>query len=185
MPDPAEQLATQLANIEASSGMTVDDFFAAVSATGLDKHGKILAFLKSDHGLTHGNANLIAHLVRERMAGGPATGDALVDAQYQKGKAALRPIYERLAELALACGDDVTKVAQKTGVSFRRSKQFALVQAPSAKRVQLSLNLDATPPGGRVEPTTGMCNHRVNITAIDDVDDDVADWIRSAYLRAQ
>jgi len=185
MPDPASQAATQLKNIESSTGMTVDDFFAAVATVGLEKHGKIVAFLKSDHGLTHGNANLIAHVVSERMAGGPPTDEALIDAQYVKGKAALRPIYERLAELALECGADVTKVAQKTGVSFRRSKQFALIQAPSTKRVLLSLNLDATPPGGRVEPTTGMCTHKANITHIDQIDDDVAAWINAAYMRAK
>jgi len=182
--DPPAQVATQLRNIESSTGLTVDDFFSLVAVAGLEKHGKIVAFLKSDHGLTHGNANLIAHVVRERMAGGPSTDETLIDAQYAKGKAALRPIYERLAELAVECGPDVTKVAQKTGVSFRRSKQFALIQAPSSKRVQLSLNLDNTPPGGRVEPTTGMCTHRANITHIDEIDDDVAAWISDAYRAA-
>lgn len=184
MADPNEQVATQLSNITSSTGLTVDDFFAVVTAAGLDKHGKIVAFLKADHGLTHGNANLIAHVVRERMTGGPSTAEALIDAQYLKGKAALRPIYERLAELASQCGPDVTKVAQKTGVSFRRSKQFALIQAPSSKRIQLGLNLDATPPGGRVEPMTGMCTHKAHITHIDQIDEDVAAWIDAAYRRA-
>ena len=177
MADPTKQASTQVQNIEAATGMTVADFVTVVSAEGLDKHGKIVAFLKSDHGLTHGNANLIAQLVREQMAGGSPSDEVLIDTQYANGKATLRPIYERLTELALQCGTDVTKVAQKTGVSFRRSKQFALVQAPSAKRVQLSLNLDTTPPG--------MCTHKTNITTIDEVDADVAGWIQAAYLRAK
>lgn len=185
MPNPDDQVATQLANIEAASGLTVDDFAVSVRATGLEKHGEIVAFLKSDHSLTHGNANLISHLVRQQMAGGAPTDDELLDAQYSKGKSVLRPIYEKLAELAVSCGPDVTMVIQKTGVSFRRSKQFALVQAPSSKRVQLGLNLDTTPSGGRVESTSGMCSHRANITEIDQVDDEVAEWITAAYLRAE
>ena len=184
MADPKDQVATQLANIEAASGMTVDDFAAVVKAAGHEKHGKIVAFLKADHGLTHGNANLISHLVREKMAGGAPSDQDLLDAQYAKGKAALRPIYEQLADLANGCGADVEMVIQKTGVSFRRAKQFALVQAPSSKRIQLGLNLDDTPSGGRVEATTGMCTHKANITDIDQVDDEVADWIKTAYERA-
>lgn len=69
-------------------------------------------------------------------------------------------------------------------MTFRRSKQFVLVQAPSAKRVQLSLNLDATPPGGRVESTTGMCTHNADITDLGEIDDEVEAWIKAAYLRA-
>lgn len=185
MADPAEQAATQLANIEADTGMTVAQFTDIVTTAGLEKHGAIVSHLKTEHGLTHGNANLMAHTVRERLAGGPPSADALLDAQYTKGKAALRPIYDRLAELALARGDDVQMVVQKTGVSFRRSKQFALVQAPSAKRIQLGLNLDDTPAGNRVKPMSGMCTHTADITSLEDVDDEVEGWLAAAYERAK
>jgi hypothetical protein len=78
----------------------------------------------------------------------------------------------------------VEQVVQKTGVSFRRRKQFLLVQAPSSKRVQLGLNLDETPADGRVTETSGMCTHRVDVATPDEVDDAVAAWIRSAYQSA-
>ncbi len=184
MADPKAQTATQLRNIQKSTGMTVADFTAAVRAAGLDKHGKIVAFLKSTHGLTHGNANLIAHTVRERLAGGPAPAEELLDAQYKGAKAALRPIYHELAAIAEGLGDDVSKVIQKTGVSFRRKKQFALVQAPSSKRVQLGLNLDDTPDDERIVAAKGMCTHKVVITSSAAIDDDIAAWIRAAYDRA-
>ena len=41
---------------------------------------------------------------------------------------------------------DVEVAPKKTGVSLRRAKQFALVEAPSAKRIQLGLDLGASPP---------------------------------------
>ncbi|NOX24477.1 MAG: DUF4287 domain-containing protein [Actinobacteria bacterium] len=184
MPDPKQQTATQLANIQESSGRTVADYTAIVRKSGLEKHGQIVALFKSDFGLTHGNANLMAHAVREALAGGTPSPSELLSAQYSGAKEALIPIYDQLAALAEGLGDDVEKVVQKTGVSFRRKKQFALVQAPSAKRIQLGLNLDTTPSDGRVVEMNGMCTHKMNITDLAGVDDAVAGWIRQAYDRA-
>ncbi len=184
MTDPTAQAATQIRNIEESTGRTVAQFTAAIRAAGLEKHGKIVAHFKSEFGLTHGNANLMAHTVREAMEGGPPPADDLLDAQYTGPKAALRPVYDDLADLAGGLGGDVEMVIQKTGVSFRRAKQFALVQCPSAKRVQLSLNLADTPDDPRVVERSGMCSHKVDLTAVDEVDDDVAAWLRDAYQQA-
>jgi len=182
MTDP--QRETQMANIEAATGMTLADFAEDIRKTGLQKHGQIVSYLKDEHGLTHGNANLMAHVVREQMAGGPTPAEALLNAQYEGGKAHLRPIYETLEKIAGSRGDDVAQVIQKTGVSFRRRKQFALIQAPSSKRVQLGLNLPTTPADERVREVSGMCTHRVDLTDPTEVDDDVTAWITSAYEAA-
>ena len=93
MPDPVAATETQLRNIEAATGMSVAAFAAAVAERGIEGHAKILAFLKTEYGLSHGNANAVALRVRERAAGGPASPDALLDAQYAGAKAALRPVY--------------------------------------------------------------------------------------------
>jgi hypothetical protein len=69
-------------------------------------------------------------------------------------------------------------------VSFRRSKQFALVEAPSSKRVQLGLNLDGAPSDPRVKEACGMCTHRMDITDVSDVDAAVASVLEDAYRRA-
>lgn len=184
MTDPASQSDTQLRNIESSTGVSLADFTAAVRQAGLERHGQIMDFLKSRYGLSHGNANLVALRVRDEMAGGaPEPGD-LLDAQYGGARAGLRPIYDALATIAQGLGDDVQKVVQKSGVSFRRAKQFALVQAPSTKRVQLGLNLGATFDDPRVEPMSGMCTHRVQLMDAAAVDADVAGWIKAAYERA-
>jgi hypothetical protein len=185
MPDPVAATETQLRNVEAATGMSVAAFAAAVAAQGIDGHAKIVAFLKSEYGLSHGNANAVALRVRELAAGGPATSDALLDAQYADGKAALRPVYERLAATAAGLGPDAEIVVQKTGVAFRRRKQFAAVQAASAKRVALGLNLGAAPDDPRVIPTPGaMCAFRVDLPDAGAVDADVERWLREAYDRA-
>ena len=164
--------------------MGVADFARKVDEAGLEKHGQIVSFLKTDLGLTHGNANLIAHLVREARAGGPAAEEDLLAAQYSGGKAHLKDIFEKLSTIALGLGDDVERVVLKTGVSFRRRKQFALVEAPSSKRIQLGLNLDGTPDDPRVEEAGGMCTHRMDITDVSEVDASVASVLEQAYRRA-
>jgi len=186
MPDPKAQAATQLANILASTGGTVASHAAEVKDAGLSKHREILNHFKATLGLTYGNANLLAHTVREALAGGPASETDLFDAQYANKKAPLRPIGEALIELGRSLGDDVSVVIQKTAVSLRRKKQFAVVKAPSSKRVELGLNLDKTadPPHARVTATKGMCSHKSNLTALDQVDADVRAWMRAAYERA-
>jgi hypothetical protein len=78
---------TQLRNIEESSGKKLDEFVELVRAAAVEKHGQIVSYLKDEHGLTHGNANLIALLVRDELAGGaPAPVDQL-SAQYSGANA--------------------------------------------------------------------------------------------------
>lgn len=181
MPTPEEATATQVRNIEASTGRTVADWAGAVSAAGLDRHGEIVSWLKADHGLSHGNANALAHAVRAHGAGAAPAPDDLLAAQYARGKAELRPICDLVIETAKALGDDVTVVVQKSAVSLRRGKQFAMIEAPSAARVRLGYNLRGAEPTGRVTATSGMCTHAVDLHAVADVDDEVLAWLRSSY----
>ena len=182
--DPRAQAEAQLRRIEEALGKTAADVAVEVGRNGIERHSEVVAFLKSTHGLTHGNANLLAQVVRERLAGGPMTPEDLLAAQYSGSKAALLPTYHALSSVAESVGPDVMKVVQKTGVSFRRKKQFALIQAPSAKRIRLGLNLDATPEDPRVVATSGMCSHGVDTASPDEVDADVAAWVKASYDRA-
>ena len=182
--DPKAQAEAQLRRIEESLGRTAADVADEIGRQGLERHSEVVAYLKTTLGLTHGNANLLAQVVRERLAGGPMTPDDQLAAQYSGSKAALLPTYHALSSVAEGVGADVMKVVQKTGVSFRRKKQFALIQAPSAKRIRLGLNLGATPDDPRVVETSGMCTHAVDLATPDEVDADVAAWLRASYERA-
>jgi hypothetical protein len=169
-------------NLEEKTGRSMPEWITVVEGAGLAKHGEIVAWLKAEHGLTHGFANGIAGAFTSR--GGSEAPDDLVAAQYAGAKAPLRPIYERVVSAATALGDDVEVVPKKTGVSLRRSKQFALVEAPSAKRVQLGLQLPGDPTTDRLLSGNAMCSHRVVITGVDEVDDELLGWLRAAYERA-
>lgn len=183
VPNPAEQTATQLANIERDTGITVDAWSAAVDQTGLTRHGEVVAWLKQ-RGLTHGNANALAHAVRARQEGAVANPALLLDAQYARGKAGLRPIHDEIVRLGRRLGDDVEVVVQKTAVSLRRARQFAMIEARSAKVVRLGFNRRGADASRRVQATSGMCSHYVDLGSPEDIDDEVTSWLAEAYRAA-
>lgn len=174
---------TMIGNVPAKTGRALEEWFSVLDASGIDTHGKALSFLKAEHGVSHGFANLIVTLHRSRGAE-PASNTDLIDAQYAGAKAALRSILDRILVEISGFGDDVEVAPKKTGVSLRRLKQFALVEVPSAKRVQLGLNLRGVAPTHRLLAAGGMCTHRVDIAAEADVDTELVGWLREAYEQA-
>lgn len=182
MLDLDEAVRNQMRNIESKSGRSMDEWAALVRSSGRVRHGEILAWLKSEHGLTHGNANLIA-LTALRGPNAPV-GDALVDAIYSGPKATLRPLHDRVVELARGLGGDVQLAPKQTYVALRRSKQFGTVGPASGGRLEIGLNLRGQEPTGRLEPATGMCTHRIRLTGPAELDDEVVGWLREAYERA-
>ncbi|WP_353950447.1 DUF4287 domain-containing protein [Knoellia sp. S7-12] len=171
---------TMIDNLPPKTGRSLEQWFTVLDDAGLAKHGEAMALLKTEHGVSHGFANLVVLLHRDRAAGAPSS-DELVDAQYAGTKRALRPILDRLVEASKTFGDDVEIAPKKTSVSLRRSKQFALVEAPSAKRVRLGLNLRDAEPTDRLVAAGGMCTHRVDIADQSEVDAELLDWMRRAY----
>ncbi len=165
-------------NLQAVTGHTMPEWIGIVERSGIEKHGEIVAWLKSEHGLTHGFANGIALSFRSRDAE-PAEVDLVAGV-----KEPLRPVYDRLIEAAKALGSDVDVALKKNSVSLRRSKQFALIEVPSAKRVQLGIQLKGEAATGRLLASTGMCSHRVDLATVDEVDDELLAWLRAAYERA-
>jgi len=177
--------ATMVANLEAKTGKTVDAWVKLVQAEKLGKHGEMVAFLKSRHGLGHGYANLVAHSV---AGGGTFTrGDDPVAEQYAGARAPLRPIYDALVAAVQKFGSDVEVAPKKANVSLRRSKQFALLQPSTATRFDVGLNLKGVPPAGRLEASgsfSAMVSHRVRLESVKDVDKELIGWLKQAYDQA-
>lgn len=177
--------ATMIANLEAKTGKSMEAWVKIVQAQKLAKHGEMVAFLKSKHGLGHGYANLVAHSV----AGGGtlSRGDDPVAEQFAGAKAALRPIYDALVAAVRKFGSDVEVSPKKANVSLRRSKQFALLQPSAATRFDVGLNLKGTPPSGRLEASgsfSAMVSHRVRLESVKGVDQELIGWLKQAYDQA-
>lgn len=176
---PESQLATMLANIPEKTGKTLDEWKAIIEVSGYDKHGMILKFLKEEHGVTHGFANLISTKARE-------TGevDDLVAAQYSGAKSTLKPLHDSILAYAKSLGNDVELAPKKTSHSLRRKKQFALIIPATKTRIDLGLALKGKEPNGRLEAYNAMCSHRVRLQNEKDFDEEVKSWMKEAYSRS-
>jgi hypothetical protein len=181
MPTVEQGLATQIANIERTSGRTMAEWRTAIRERGLSKHGEIVAWLKEDHGMSHGNANRVA---LEALKADTQPADDPLDAMYAGPKAALRPLHERVIELARSYGSDVELAPKKAWVSVRRTKQFATVGPASASNLEVCLNLDRQPTDRLEAPTQGMLPRRVRLASDDDLDAEFRGWLREAYDRS-
>lgn len=107
--------------------------------------------------------------------------------QYSKGKEALRPIYDVLLQAIQAFGDDVEIAPKKAYVSIRRKKQFAILQPSTKTRLDVGINLKGTEPNERLEASgsfNAMVSHRVRVTQIDEVDEELLGHLKEAYSNA-
>jgi predicted transport protein len=111
----------------------------------------------------------------------PSSDADLVDAQYSGSKAGLRPLYDVLVAAVRGLGPGVEVSPKKASVSLRRTKQFTLIEAASATRLRIGINLKGIPPNDRLKAATGMCTHQVSITGVEDVDEELVGWLQQAY----
>lgn len=187
MANPEEAGAKMIANLREKTGKTLDQWLSVVKKSKLGKHGEIVKFLKTDHEVTHGYANLVAHKALASDAGSATSSTELVDVQYGGKKSGLRPIYDALVGKVNKLGKDIELAPKKAYVSLRRNKQFGLVQPSMATRVDLGLNLKGVKPAGRLEASgsfNSMCTHRVRLESVKDVDKEVVGWLKQAYEKA-
>ena len=175
--------ATQIQSLETRTGTRLDELLDAVAAWGPGKHGEHLKRAKEAFGLTHGHANFLVHLARER---GDATAGAVhaepLDAIYTGAKASLRPLHEALMARLTELGP-FEVAPKKAYVSLRRSKQFATVGPGSRGRLEVGVNHRAAAGTVRLEALGPgqMCSHRVYLASLDDVDAELLAFLREAY----
>lgn len=176
-----ETIASFERNIAAETGVGIEAWVDRLRAKGFARHGEMVAWLKSEHGLGHGYAN---HLAKRALAvPAAAAGDDGVGHLFAGSKAGLRPLYDALAAAAQSLGPDVELAPKKANVSVRRRKQFALLQ-PGAGRIDLGLILKDTPPAGRLEAAgsfNAMFTHRVRVASAGEIDAELRGWLTSAY----
>lgn len=186
-----------IANLQAKTGRTLEAWVALARKEGPAEGKARLAWLKA-RGLGATQAALVAERIEARPShafddtpeGYLAAAPGYVAAQYGGKKAALRPLFERLAERARSLGPDVKICPCETIVPFYRNHVFAQVK-PFAARLDLGLALGdpaaVVDPGGRLKDTGGFAKkdritHKIEITPGADLEM-VQAWLRRAYER--
>lgn len=188
MADKIDQaMQTMIQNLKEKTGKSLEEWVKIAKVSKLEKHGEIVKFLKTEHELGHGYANLVAHTLKGQSEEGKAAADDPVAAQYAGEKAGLKPIYDALIKAIGKFGSDVEISPKKTYVSLRRNKQFALIQPTTKARVDVGINLKGVPPAGKLEASgsfNAMVSHRVRVESAKDVDKELITWLQQAYEQA-
>jgi len=175
--------ATQLSNIEKRTGKTLAQLAKIIQSSGLTRHGEIVAMLKQDLGMGHGDANTLVHVTKAQsvVSATPASADVLDDI-YAGSKAHLRPIHDAMMTAIRTFGP--FEIAPKKGyVSLRGKKQFAMIGPATNTQVEIGLNMKGVKGTSRLveQKPGGMCQYKVRVADQREVDAQLIAWIRQAY----
>lgn len=181
---------TQLKNIESKTGRTLDDLRALITDSGLKKHGEIRSMLMEKLKLGYGDANSLVFFALEtdgqsRAVAQGLTVQELVDEIYSGVKSELRPLHDKVMEEIHQFGD--FEIAPKKGYfSLRRSRQFAMIGPGTRGRLEIGLNIKGIDGDERfqIQPAGGMCQFKVYLTRLDEVDEKLISWIKLAFDQA-
>ena len=183
MDDVKKALQTQLQNIQKKTGKPLPELTALVKKSGLTKHSEIRDMLKTSLDLGYGDANSLAHFAREAIAGtkSDTSIDDFLANIYSGPKATLRSVHEKLMAAIEKFGE-FEIAPKKNYVSLRRKKQFAMVGPATNTRIEVGLNMKGLKPTTRlIAMPSGMCQYKVRLTDVKEVDKELLGWIKKAY----
>ena len=178
---------TQLKNIQAKTGKSLDQVRSLIKKGGLSKHGEIRAMLIDRLKLGYGGANALVHYALQSDGQTTAQAEGLsiqdvLEGIYAGPKAGLRPIHEQVMQAIEKLGE--FEIAPKKGyVSLRRKRQFAMLGPATRGRFEVGLNMKGVEPTDRLTamPPGGMCQYKVFLTSTAEVDKELLGWIKTAY----
>jgi hypothetical protein len=181
-----------LARLPEKTGKTLEQWIELVKKSGPAGEKARRDWLKKEHNLGTNSAWWIA----ERAEGkGWEDGDPdaylkaaekYVEAMFAGPRAVLRPIYNQLLDICLKLGKDVKACPCKTIVPLYRHHVFAQIKPATRTRIDLGFALGDRRPAGRLIDTGGFAKkdritHRIPIMSLANIDQEVLDWLKTAY----
>ena len=182
--DLDKAIETQKANIQKKTGKSLDELYAILENSALEKHGQLRDFSKTEFDLGHGDANALALHFLKRNDSPPQDSNPL-DEIYSGSKAELRPIHDALMSKIEQFGE--FEIHPKKGyVALRRKKQFAMIGPATNSRVEVGINMKEVPGTDRLveQAPGGMCQYKVKVTDLSEVNDELFGWIKTAFEAA-
>ena len=183
-----------IAQLKEKTGRTLEEWLKYIKKEGPPTEQARRDWLK--HGLGLGT-NTAWWLAERSVGKGEEVGDPneylkaaekYVDEMFGGKKAHLRPIYNALLKLGLSVGKDVKACPCQTIVPLYRNHVFAQIKPATQTRIDMGFALGDMKPKGRLIDTGGFAKkdritHRIPITSLDDIDDEVKHWLKVAYDR--
>ena len=167
------------------TGRSAEEWAMIVRQKGSLTKKESIHWLKTVHGLGHGQAQLIAALALRTKADSPSQID-LVAGQYAGPRQRLLPVYRRLVQEVQSLGDGANIDPRVTYVSLIRQRQFGIIQSKK-EQVLLGLALPGQPFEGKwvVARHLGSdrITHQIALTSPAEVDEEISRWLFLAYDR--
>ncbi|HKP46273.1 MAG TPA: DUF5655 domain-containing protein [Pyrinomonadaceae bacterium] len=176
------------------TGRSLDEWLRLIKKSGPKDEKATREWLKTEYGLGTNSAWWLAERAEGKgaEAGDPETylkaAEGYVEKMFAGSKAHLLPIYNALLKLGLGMGKDVKACPCQTIVPLYRKHVFAQIKPTTRTRIDFGLALGDTKPKGRLIDTGGFAKkdritHRIEITSLKDIDDEVKRWLKTAYER--
>jgi hypothetical protein len=194
-PHPSLALVQKwIADLKEKTGRSLDEWMSYLKKNGPKDNKERREWLKTEHGLGTNSAWWLS----DRVAGiGTEEGDpdaylkaaeGYVEKMFSGGKAGLRPIYDALLKLGLSVGKEAKACPCQTIVPLYRNHVFAQIKPTTRTRIDLGFALGDMKAKGRLIDTGGFAKkdritHRIEITSLDDIDDEIKRWLKVAYDR--
>lgn len=183
-----------IGELKQKTGRTLEEWLKHIKKDGPADEMERRAWLKEKYGLGTNTAWWLA----ERSVGkGKESGDPDaylesaerdVEKMFSGGKAHLRPVYDALLKVGLKTGKEAKACPCQTIVPLYRNHVFAQIKPTTQTRIDMGFALGDMKPTGRLIDTGGFAKkdritHRIPITSLDDIDDEVTHWLKVAYDR--
>jgi len=181
-----------IADLKPKTGRSLDEWLKLIKKSGPKTEQERREWLKAEHGLGTNSAWWLA----ERAEGTCGEDDdpeaylkaaeGYVEKMFAGPKTSLRPIYDALLKLGLSVGKDVKACPCQTIVPLYRKHVFAQIKPTTQTRIDFGFALKDLKATGRLIDTGGFAKkdritHRIAITQLADIDDEVKRWLRHAY----
>ena len=183
-----------VAELKEKTGRTLEEWLAHIKKAGPKEEKERRAWLKEKHGLGTNTASWLAERA-EGKGEESSDPDRYLEAaerdvvkMFSGGKAKLRPLYDALLKLGLKTGKEAKACPCQTIVPLYRNHVFAQIKPTTQTRIDLGFALGDTKPTSRLIDTGGYAKkdritHRIPITSMEDIDDEVRHWLKVAYDR--
>jgi len=183
-----------VAELKQKTGRTLEEWLAHIKKAGPKDEQARREWLKKEYGL---GTNTCWGLGERAEGKGGETSDpnlylkaaeGYVEGMFSGGKAKLKPLYDALLKVGLKTGKDAKACPCQTIVPLYRNHVFAQIKPTTQTRIDMGFALGDLPAGGRLIDTGGFAKkdritHRIAITSLDDIDDEVKHWLKVAYDR--
>ena len=183
-----------VAELKQKTGRTLDEWIRHIKKDGPKTEKERREWLKSEYGLGTNTCWWLAERAEGKGTWETDPDVYLVEAEkyveqmYSGPKASLRPIYDALLKLGLKTGKDAKACPCQTIVPLYRNHVFAQIKPTTQTRIDMGFALGDMKAKGRLIDTGGFAKkdritHRIAITSLDDIDDEVKQWLKVAYER--